>query len=46
MMKKMMYEKPTLEILSVACEQGFSLSGEVTVPDGGENNNGGEDNWA
>ncbi len=42
----MMYEKPTLEILSVVCEQGFSLSGEMNVPDGGENNEGGSDNWA
>lgn len=46
MQKKRCYEAPALTELQIICEQGFSLSGELNVPDGGENNEGGTDNWA
>ncbi len=41
---KEIYQQPTIEIEVMACEQGYSLSSDFTVPDGG--NNGGDDYWA
>lgn len=43
-MIKEIYQQPTIEIEVMACEQGYSLSSDFTVPDGG--NNGGDDYWA
>lgn len=43
-MIKEIYQQPTIEIEVMACEQGYSLSSDFAVPDGG--NNGSDDYWA
>lgn len=42
MMRKFFYEAPELEILEVAIESGFALSGIVDGGDGGDYGDGGE----